>query len=53
MDYLPHAARPAGAANAAGQRGAGNLFRVVLVVMVVGRLLTAWFLLRGYKLKDD
>ncbi|BCL30693.1 hypothetical protein ACFFS2_21600 [Streptomyces aurantiacus] len=37
------------AASAAQQQGAGNLLRVVLVVMVVGCVLGAWFLLRGYK----
>ncbi|MCZ4508641.1 hypothetical protein QFZ24_006485 [Streptomyces phaeochromogenes] len=37
------------AASAAQQQGAGNLLRVVLIVMVVGCVLTAWFLLRGYK----
>ncbi|MCF2436509.1 hypothetical protein LV779_28365 [Streptomyces thinghirensis] len=41
------------AATAAEQQGAGNLLRVVLIVMVVGCVLTAWFLLRGYKRKDD
>ncbi|MGP4049708.1 hypothetical protein [Streptomyces sp. 2A115] len=40
------------AASAAQQQGAGNLLRVVLIVMVVGCVLTAWFLLRGYK-RDD
>ncbi|HLL36476.1 hypothetical protein AB0K92_11370 [Streptomyces sp. NPDC052687] len=38
---------------AAEQQGAGNLLRVVLVVMLVGCVLTAWFLLRGYRRKDD
>ncbi|MDX3385587.1 hypothetical protein ACSCBZ_34525 [Streptomyces niveiscabiei] len=37
---------------AADQQGPGNLLRIVLVVMVVGCVLTGWFLLRGYK-KDD
>ncbi|GGL69345.1 hypothetical protein GCM10010129_10970 [Streptomyces fumigatiscleroticus] len=41
------------AASAAGQEGSGNLLRVVLIVMVLGCALTAWFLLRGYKRKDD
>jgi hypothetical protein len=41
------------AASAAEQQGAGNLLRIVLVVMVVGCVLAAWFLLRGYKRKDD
>ncbi|WP_199844511.1 hypothetical protein [Streptomyces sp. DSM 15324] len=38
---------------AAQQQGAGNLLRVVLIVMILGCVLTAWFLLRGYKRKDD
>ncbi|WP_328871339.1 hypothetical protein OHT76_15110 [Streptomyces sp. NBC_00287] len=38
---------------AAEQQGAGNLLRVVLIVMVLGCVLTAWFLLRGYKSKDE
>ncbi|NSL43270.1 hypothetical protein [Streptomyces sp. 8P21H-1] len=42
----------AGAATAAQEQGAGNLLRVVLIVMVVGCVLAAWFLLRGYK-RDD
>lgn len=41
------------AANAAEQQGSGDLLRVVLVVMMLGCALTAWFLLRGYKRKDD
>ncbi|MFD0314962.1 hypothetical protein [Streptomyces flavalbus] len=53
MDHTPAAAWLAQAANAAEQQGAGNLLRVVLVVMVLGCALTAWFLLRGYKQKDD
>ncbi|GHA48446.1 hypothetical protein GCM10010372_55480 [Streptomyces tauricus] len=40
------------AASAAQEQGAGNLLRVVLIVMVVGCVLAAWFLLRGYK-RDD
>ncbi|WP_188114224.1 hypothetical protein [Streptomyces apricus] len=40
------------AASTAQQQGAGNLLRVVLIVMVVGSVLAAWFLLRGYK-RDD
>ncbi|MET8635186.1 hypothetical protein ACWEQ2_32320 [Streptomyces sp. NPDC004096] len=37
------------AATAAARQGPGDLLRVVLIVMVVGCVLTAWFLLRGYK----
>ncbi len=29
------------------------MLRVVLVVMLAGGALTAWFLLRGYSRKDD
>ncbi|MFD7688285.1 hypothetical protein [Streptomyces sp. NPDC059781] len=36
-----------------GRGGAGILLRVLLIVMVVGCALTAWFLLRGYSRKDD
>ncbi|MEV7790658.1 hypothetical protein ACWDTR_22145 [Streptomyces sp. NPDC003470] len=53
MEHTPHTAWLAEAATAAEQQGAGNLLRVVLIVMVVGCVLTAWFLLRGYKRKDD
>lgn len=38
---------------AAKEQGAGNLLRVVLIVMVVGCVLMAWFLLRGYKQGAD
>jgi hypothetical protein len=53
MEHAPRTAWLAAAANAAEQQGVGNLLRVVLIVMVVGCVLTAWFLLRGYKRKDD
>ncbi|MFE4669939.1 hypothetical protein ACFRI7_23950 [Streptomyces sp. NPDC056716] len=53
MDRIPAAAWLTEAASAAEQQGAGNLLRVVLIVMVVGCVLTAWILLRGYKRKDD
>ncbi|GAA3304329.1 hypothetical protein [Streptomyces cinereospinus] len=39
--------------SAAQQQGTGNLLRIVLIVMVVGCVLTGWFLLRGYRRKDD
>ncbi|MCX4667253.1 hypothetical protein OG453_11365 [Streptomyces sp. NBC_01381] len=38
---------------AAKEQGAGNLLRVVLIVMVVGCVLVGWFLLRGYKQGQD
>ncbi|MEU6354153.1 hypothetical protein ABZ896_33315 [Streptomyces sp. NPDC047072] len=41
------------AASAAERQGPGNLLRIVLVVMMLGCALTAWFLLRGYKRKDE
>ncbi|MGW0902419.1 hypothetical protein [Streptomyces sp. NPDC002853] len=41
------------AALAAKEQGAGNLLRVVLIVMVVGCVLVAWFLLRGYRQGAD
>ncbi|MET9729442.1 hypothetical protein ABZZ79_01885 [Streptomyces sp. NPDC006458] len=53
MEHSPAAAWVTQAAVAAEQQGAGSLLRVVLIVMVVGCVLTAWFLLRGYKQKDD
>ncbi|MBV1940982.1 hypothetical protein ACFWBR_30735 [Streptomyces sp. NPDC060006] len=51
MEHLPESWLTE-AASAAQQQGAGNLLRVVLIVMVVGCVLVAWFLLRGYK-RDD
>ncbi|MFG2571411.1 hypothetical protein [Streptomyces sp. NPDC048481] len=53
MEHHPAAAWFGQAAVAAQQQGAGNLLRVVLIVMILGCVLTAWFLLRGYKRKDD
>ncbi|WP_338696404.1 hypothetical protein V2W30_13460 [Streptomyces sp. Q6] len=38
--------------SAASEQGPGNLLRVVLIVGVLGAVLLAWFLLRGYK-QDD
>jgi hypothetical protein len=52
MEHIPAAAWLTEAADAAGKQGPGNLLRVVLIVMIVGVVLTAWFLLRGYK-RDD
>ncbi|MCD7439876.1 hypothetical protein [Streptomyces lincolnensis] len=53
MEHSPAAAWLTEAASAAERQGPGNLLRIVLVVMVLGCVLTAWFLLRGYKRKDD
>ncbi len=38
---------------AAQHQGGGYLLRIVLIVMVLGCVLTGWFLLRGYKRNDD
>ena len=53
MEHNPPAAWLTQAASAAQQHGSGDLLRVVLIVMFLGCGLTAWFLLRGYKQKDD
>ncbi|MDG9690724.1 hypothetical protein QC281_11450 [Streptomyces sp. DH17] len=53
MSHTPHTDWLAAVATAAEQQGPGNLLRIVLIVMVVGCVLTAWFLLRGYSRKDD
>ncbi|GCB49472.1 hypothetical protein [Streptomyces sp. NL15-2K] len=53
MEHNAASAWLAEAASAAEQQGPGNLLRVVLIVTVLGCVLTAWFLLRGYKRKDD
>jgi len=36
------------AAAASGQQGPGDVLRIVLLVCLVGGVLLAWFLLRGY-----
>jgi hypothetical protein len=43
----------AGVTSAAEQQGAGPLLRIVLVVLLVGAALMAWFLLRGYRGAGD
>jgi hypothetical protein len=53
MEQHPATVPLAEAVSAAEHQGAGDLLRVVLVVMVLGCVLTAWFLLRGYRRKDD
>ncbi|MER6568057.1 hypothetical protein ABT288_18230 [Streptomyces sp. NPDC001093] len=54
MEHHPAAARlNEAAASAVQQHGSGNLLRIILIVMVLGCALTAWFLLSGYKRKDD
>ena len=52
MEHHPASAWLAGAVNAAEGQGPGML-RIVLIVMILGCALTAWFLLRGYRRKDD
>lgn len=52
MEHIPAATWLTEAASAADRQGPGDLLRVVLIVMVVGVVLAAWFLLRGYK-RDD
>jgi hypothetical protein len=53
MEHNPTSVWLTEAASAAERQGSGDLLRVVLIVMVLGCVLTAWFLLRGYKQKDD
>ncbi|MFF8590505.1 hypothetical protein ACF061_03520 [Streptomyces sp. NPDC015220] len=54
MEHHPAVARLVETASATAQhQGSGDLLRVVLIVMVLGCVLTAWFLLRGYKRNDD
>ncbi|MEU0038960.1 MULTISPECIES: hypothetical protein [unclassified Streptomyces] len=53
MEHIPAATWLTEAASAADKQGPGDLLRVVLIVMIVGLALTAWFLLRGYKREDD
>ncbi|MFI1655287.1 hypothetical protein ACH4ZU_10300 [Streptomyces sp. NPDC020472] len=37
---------------AAAQQGLGDTLRIVLLVSLVGGVLLAWFLLRGYRTDD-
>ncbi|MET9757939.1 hypothetical protein ABZ016_02615 [Streptomyces sp. NPDC006372] len=53
MEHHPAAAWLAEAATAADGRGGPGVLRIVLLVMIVGCVLTGWFLLRGYRRKDD
>ncbi|MEV6791343.1 hypothetical protein AB0M87_04935 [Streptomyces sp. NPDC051320] len=39
-------------AAATNQQGPGDTLRVLLVVLIVGAVLLAWFLLRGYRNND-
>ncbi|OSP41436.1 hypothetical protein B7767_20975 [Streptomyces sp. 13-12-16] len=49
----PARAESPGTGGRDGRGGAGILLRVLLIVMVAGGALTAWFLSRGYSRKDD
>lgn len=49
MEHISAAEALTLAAHAAGKQGPGNLLRVVLIVMVLGCVLVAWLLLRGYR----
>ncbi|GHJ37642.1 hypothetical protein [Streptomyces sp. TS71-3] len=49
MQYIAHTVWFAGAASAADKQGPGALLRTVLAVLLVGAVLMAWFLLRGYR----
>ncbi|MER5882273.1 hypothetical protein ABT160_00420 [Streptomyces sp. NPDC001941] len=40
-------------AAASSQQGPGDTLRIVLLCSMVGAALLAWFLLRGYRDKDD
>ncbi|MEW2065587.1 hypothetical protein [Streptomyces sp. NPDC007346] len=37
----------------AEEQGPGATLRIVLLASIVGAVLLAWFLLRGYRNKDD
>ncbi|MBC9716265.1 hypothetical protein H9Y04_27385 [Streptomyces sp. TRM66268-LWL] len=52
MDPLHPAVSLLAAAHAAEQ-GPGNTVRIVLAASLVGAVLVAWFLLRGYGRGDD
>ncbi|WP_037841022.1 hypothetical protein [Streptomyces sp. NRRL WC-3549] len=49
---MPHTTATLLAAVSDGQ-GPGNTLRVVLLVSLLGGVLLAWFLLRGYRNDDD
>ncbi|MFD5947108.1 hypothetical protein ACFWAZ_15740 [Streptomyces collinus] len=53
MEHHPVSAWLAEAASTAERQGGPGMLRYVLLVMIVGCVLTAWFLLRGYRRKDD
>ncbi|MBR8641631.1 hypothetical protein KEF29_25660 [Streptomyces tuirus] len=53
MEHHSTAAWLVEAATAADRQGGPGMLRIVLIVMIVGCVLTGWFLLRGYRQKDD
>ncbi|QEU94414.1 hypothetical protein [Streptomyces kanamyceticus] len=53
MEHTPTATWVTEAAKAARDQGPGNLLRVVLLVSIVGCVLIAWLLLRGYRQGAD
>ncbi len=53
MEHTPAIWLPQAVAAAEEQGMGNNMFRVLLVVMIVGSVLGAWFLLRGYRGDDD
>ncbi|MEU1850106.1 hypothetical protein ABZ499_12725 [Streptomyces sp. NPDC019990] len=53
MEHHWAAAWLAEAATDADRQGGPGMLRIVLIVMIVGCALTGWFLLRGYRRKDD
>ena len=48
---MPHIAITLAAASS--DQGPGATLRIVLLVSIVGAVLLAWFLLRGYRNNDD
>ncbi|CAM5729272.1 hypothetical protein SALBM311S_09383 [Streptomyces alboniger] len=53
MEHTPGSLVHRGRERRRAARVRGSCSGVVLVVMMLGCALTAWFLLRGYKRKDD
>ncbi|MEV1043537.1 hypothetical protein [Streptomyces sp. NPDC049916] len=48
---MPHIAVLLAAASE--EQGPGDTLRIVLLVSILGAVLLAWFLLRGYRNNDD
>ncbi|MGA5467888.1 hypothetical protein [Streptomyces arboris] len=48
---MPHTAITLAAASS--EQGPGAALRIVLLASIVGAVLLAWFLLRGYRDNDD